>query len=150
MCYIYVCVCAYRHYLKKTKNNIFLDISSVISSALHITVFKKPNIEVRIFDKLITTFKVRFKFSTSRLNASSSESEEASGSNAGTSKIRRLKSAKAMEKRMKCKEGLKWYEVSRSYLNHSRGGIIRKDSGMLLVDDRAHNPSSCYHAFYTD
>lgn len=63
-----------------------------------------------------------------------------------------------MEKLLKRKEGLKWYEVTGSYLNHNMADIIRKglgisagyDLAMLEAEDRAHKPPPGYHTFYTD
>lgn len=54
-------------------------------------------------------------------DVSSSGSKEASGSDSEFPHIQRLKIFKAIKQRLNHRDGLKWYEVAGSYLNHSRG-----------------------------
>lgn len=96
--------------------------------------------------------------STAFPDASTSISEESSGSDMDSLHRRRLRDVKALDQSLKDREDLMWYEVVGSYLNHNLMDTIRESSGLLegydkdmpSAADRAHVPPEGYHTFYTD
>lgn len=71
---------------------------------------------------------------------------------------RRLRRVKIVEKHLNAQEGLKWYEIAGSYIDHNKADLIRERSGMPVgfelampsAEDRAHAPPEGYHTFYLD
>lgn len=86
------------------------------------------------------------------------EDSEGSDSDPNIAHRRRLRKVKAIERRLSAREGLKWYEIAGSYLDHDRADLIRERSGMPAgfelampsAEDRAHKPPMGYHTFYLD
>lgn len=86
------------------------------------------------------------------------EESEDSDSDPNIAHRRRLRKVKTIEKHLSAQEGLKWYEIAGSYLDHDRADIIRERSGMPAgfelampnAEDRAHEPPVGYHSFYLD
>lgn len=68
---------------------------------------------------------------------SSSGSKEFSDSEPTSSHRRRLRTVRSMEKRLRKKESLKWHELVGSYLDHSKGDLIRERLGMPTGNDLA-------------
>lgn len=87
----------------------------------------------------------------------SSEEEDLSV-DSNTAHRNRLRVVRAVEKQLSKREGLKWYEIAGSHLDHGKADLIRERSGMpngfdMAMPDaeaRAHTPPEGYHTFYTD
>lgn len=83
----------------------------------------------------------------------STPDEEYLGSDPSSAHRRRLRVVKVVEERLSKTEGLKWYEIVGSYLDHGKADLIRERSGMPAgfdlampsAEDRAHKPSEGYH-----
>lgn len=89
---------------------------------------------------------------------SSPENDSDSYSDPNKTHRSRLRVVKATEKHLRKMEGLKWYEIVGSYLDHGKADLIRERSGMPAefdlampdAEDRAHKPPEGYYTFYTD